>query len=94
MLKLTVSTRLYISAILIFDSLSATLSSSIFSNAATGVEKEFHIGAEVGTLGTSLFVVGYAFGPSKPIYCSHINLLQSLQNPIAFARHTYVFEGY
>lgn len=57
------TTKTYIAAILIFDSLSATLSSSIFSNASPGIEAEFGVGREVATLGTSLFVLGYAFGP-------------------------------
>ncbi|KAL9088164.1 MAG: hypothetical protein Q9165_006291 [Trypethelium subeluteriae] len=57
------STKMIISGILIFDSLAATLSSSIFSNAAPAIEQEFHVGREVATLGTSLFVLGYAFGP-------------------------------
>jgi DHA1 family multidrug resistance protein-like MFS transporter len=55
--------RLYISGIAIWSSLSATFGSSIFSPAAVGVEQEFHVGTEVGTLETSLFVLGYAFGP-------------------------------
>lgn len=55
--------RLWISAIVMFNSLTATFGSSIFSNAAVGVEAEFDVGSEVGTLGTSLFVLGYAFGP-------------------------------
>lgn len=46
-----------------FDSLSATFASSVFSEAAPGLESDFHIGGEVATLGTSLFVLGYAFGP-------------------------------
>ncbi|KAH6720269.1 major facilitator superfamily domain-containing protein [Leptodontidium sp. 2 PMI_412] len=58
-----VKTKLLLSAILIFDSISATFGSSIFSAAAVGVEAEFHVGKEVGTLGTSLFVLGFAFGP-------------------------------
>jgi len=56
--------RVVISLIAIWASLSATFGSSIFSPAAAGVEQEYHVGSEVGTLGTSLFVLGYAFGPS------------------------------
>jgi DHA1 family multidrug resistance protein-like MFS transporter len=55
--------KLIISGIAIWASLAATFGSSIFSPAATGVDREFHVGTEVGTLGTSLFVLGYAFGP-------------------------------
>ncbi|KAG0650800.1 putative transporter [Hyphodiscus hymeniophilus] len=55
--------KLAISLIAIWCSLAATFGSSIFSAAAVGVDSEFHISQEVGTLGTSLFVLGYAFGP-------------------------------
>lgn len=56
--------KLYISAILIFDSLAATFASSVFSPASTFVEEEFGKGHEVVVLCTSLFVLGYAIGPS------------------------------
>ncbi|KAF2792678.1 MFS general substrate transporter [Melanomma pulvis-pyrius CBS 109.77] len=55
--------KLGISAVLAFDALSATMGSSIFSSAIRPVSREFGVIAEVGTLGTSLFVFGYAFGP-------------------------------
>lgn len=55
--------KILISAILAFDALAATMGSSIFSAATTGVIETFHVGEEVATLGTSLFVLGYAFGP-------------------------------
>lgn len=55
--------KLWITAILVFDSLAATLASSIYSPATTAVETHFDIGRETATLGTSLFVLGYAFGP-------------------------------
>lgn len=48
--------KIYISSILIFDSLAATFASAIFSPAATYVEQEFSKGREVVTLATSLFV--------------------------------------
>lgn len=59
----TMKRKLYISAILILDSFAATFASSIFSNAAPAVGEEFGVGSTVTTLGTSLFVLGYAFGP-------------------------------
>ena len=62
-MSLIVVNRLSISGIAIWCSLSATFGSSLFSPAAVGVQKEYHVGSEVGTLGTSLFVLGYAFGP-------------------------------
>ena len=57
------SRKVWISAILAFDALSATMGSSIFSAATLSVTKEFGVSQEVSTLGTSLFVLGYAFGP-------------------------------
>jgi DHA1 family multidrug resistance protein-like MFS transporter len=55
--------KLILGAILAFDALSATMGSSIFSAATRAVAREFSVSSEVGTLGTSLFVFGYAFGP-------------------------------
>ncbi|KAF2832735.1 MFS general substrate transporter [Ophiobolus disseminans] len=55
--------KLGIGAILAFDALSATMGSSIFSAATGPVSREFGVANVVGTLGTSLFVFGYAFGP-------------------------------
>lgn len=55
--------KLGIGAILAFDALAATMGSSIFSAATRPVSAEFGVSTEVGTLGTSLFVFGYAFGP-------------------------------
>ena len=55
--------KLYISLILALDAISATMGSSIFSAATRGVMETFSVGQEVATLGTSLFVLGYAFGP-------------------------------
>ncbi|KAL9112618.1 MAG: hypothetical protein Q9227_003189 [Pyrenula ochraceoflavens] len=46
-----------------FMTFNVTLASSIFSTATTVVSEKFHIGLEVSTLGTSLFVLGFAFGP-------------------------------
>jgi len=57
------SRKLYISAILIFFALAATFASSVFSACQSAIEQEFGQGREVVTLGTSLFVLGYAMGP-------------------------------
>ncbi|KAB8772384.1 hypothetical protein FH972_026673 [Carpinus fangiana] len=40
-----------------------TFASSIFSTATEATSKEFGVSTEVMTLGTSLFVLGFAFGP-------------------------------
>lgn len=55
--------KLIVSAILVFDSLAATLASSLFGAGSMAVQQEFNVGGEVATLGTSLFVLGYCFGP-------------------------------
>ncbi|KAK4560883.1 hypothetical protein LTR86_005463 [Recurvomyces mirabilis] len=55
--------KLIIAGILILNAFGATFASSIFSSASTAVAMQFHVGREVATLGTSLFVLGYAFGP-------------------------------
>lgn len=56
--------KLGIAAVLAFNSLCATFGSSVFSNASQYASREF-IGTagEVATLMTSLYVLGYAFGP-------------------------------
>lgn len=55
--------KLGIGAILAFDALAATMGSSIFSSATTVISEQFNVAPVVATLGTSLFVFGYAFGP-------------------------------
>ncbi|KAK5742509.1 hypothetical protein LTR17_003311 [Elasticomyces elasticus] len=56
-------TKIIIASILIWDAMAATFASSVFSPAMTQVGQHFHKGREVVTLGTSLFVLGYACGP-------------------------------
>lgn len=55
--------KLYIAAILAFDALAATMGSSIFSSTTRVIAQDYHVAPVVATLGTSLFVFGYAFGP-------------------------------
>lgn len=52
-----------ITATLAFVNMTSVFGSSIWSAAITSVSKEYHFSTEVGTLGTSLYVLGYAFGP-------------------------------
>ena len=47
-----------------------TFASSIFSSAIRDVAHEFGVSTEVATLGTSLFVAGFAVGP---LVCSPIH---------------------
>jgi DHA1 family multidrug resistance protein-like MFS transporter len=60
--------RIYIRAILAVDALSATMGSSIFSPGIGQVSLHFGVIMEVGTLGTSLFVFGYALGPLVSLF--------------------------
>ena len=55
--------KLYVGAIVAFFSLSATFGSAVFSNATPVVSQLYGVSQEVGTLATSLYVLGYAFGP-------------------------------
>lgn len=40
-----------------------TFTSAIFSTAIDGTSKKFHVSTEVMTLGTSIFLLGFTFGP-------------------------------
>ncbi|USP78854.1 hypothetical protein yc1106_06128 [Curvularia clavata] len=64
--------KLGIGAMLAFDALAATMGSSIFSAATIPVARQFGVANVVGTLGTSLFVFGYAFGPLMWAPCSEL----------------------
>lgn len=59
------STRAKISQTLLLgiSTLVVTFASSVFSSATSAVAAEFGIGSVTATLGTSLFVLGYAVGP-------------------------------
>lgn len=57
------SHRLYMGAILAYVCLCSTFTSSIFSASTFSVAAHFGVSPEVATLSTSLYVLGYAFGP-------------------------------
>lgn len=56
--------KLLTSAMLAYTTVTATFTSSIFSAATATVAQKFHVGLEVGVLGTSFYVLGFAFGPT------------------------------
>ncbi|KAL2891296.1 putative transporter C36.03c [Ceratocystis lukuohia] len=56
--------KLITSAMLGYTTFTSAFTSSIFSTATHAVSHEFGVSAEVGVLGTSLYVLGFAFGPS------------------------------
>jgi len=55
--------KYYQTLLLGLSTLVVTFASSVFSSATTVVAEEFNIGTVTATLGTSLFVLGYAVGP-------------------------------
>lgn len=52
-----------ITAILASMTFMTTFTSAIFSTAVESTSKQFHMSTEVMTLGTSLFLLGFGFGP-------------------------------
>jgi MFS transporter, DHA1 family, multidrug resistance protein len=69
-LNWTVRKRVWATILLSLSTFVVTFASSVFSSALRVVAKEFNISNEVATLGTSLFVVGFALGPL--VLSSHI----------------------
>lgn len=56
--------KFIISAICAFTSLGSTFASSVLSAATARIAVYFHVSVEVATLSSSLYLVGYAVGPS------------------------------
>ncbi|KAL4963195.1 MFS transporter [Aspergillus stella-maris] len=56
--------KIMVSALLAFTTFNSTFTSSIFSAANSVVSARFGVSTEVGTLGMSLYVLGFAFGPT------------------------------
>jgi DHA1 family multidrug resistance protein-like MFS transporter len=55
--------RVWATILLSLTTFVVTFASSIFSSGIRPISAEFHISNEVATLGTSLFVLGFAVGP-------------------------------
>lgn len=51
-------------AMLGYTTMTSAFTSSIFSSATTVVAREYGVGSEVGLLGTTFYVLGFAFGPT------------------------------
>ena len=62
-----------------FTTLIAAFTSSIFSTATVTVAEQFHVSSEVGLLGLSLYVLGFAFGP---MFWAPLSELQGRRLPI------------
>jgi DHA1 family multidrug resistance protein-like MFS transporter len=56
--------KLVTAAVLGFTTMTSAFTSSIFSAATMVVSAEYNVGNEVGLLGTTFYVLGFAFGPS------------------------------
>ncbi|KAF4981584.1 hypothetical protein FZEAL_2650 [Fusarium zealandicum] len=56
--------KLITAAVLGFTTMTSSFTSSIFSAATMVVSEEYNVGDEVGLLGTTFYVLGFAFGPS------------------------------
>ncbi|KAJ5936563.1 hypothetical protein N7466_003013 [Penicillium verhagenii] len=56
--------KITISVILAYTTFTSSFASAIYSSAATAVSKNFHISTEVAILGVTLYVLGFASGPT------------------------------
>src|SRR3981189_421877 len=69
-------------AMLAYTSLVSAFASSIFSTATHEVAAIYHVSAEVGLLGLSLYVLGFAIGP---IFWAPFSELQGRRLPIVIS---------
>ncbi|ROW04356.1 hypothetical protein VSDG_00774 [Cytospora chrysosperma] len=65
--------KVWTAAILGFTTLTSAFTSSIFSPATFAIAAEFNVGTEVGLLGVSFYVMGFAFGPTMWAPLSELN---------------------
>lgn len=65
-----------------YTTLIAAFASSIFSTATTTVAEIFHVSSEVGLLGLSLYVLGFALGPT---FWAPLSELRGRRLPIVLA---------
>jgi MFS transporter, DHA1 family, multidrug resistance protein len=74
--------RLYTAVMLGYTTLLAAFTSSIFSAATFAVADEFDVSAEVGLLGLSLYVLGFATGP---IFWAPLSELKGRKLPLVIS---------
>ncbi|RMZ81739.1 hypothetical protein DV738_g2124, partial [Chaetothyriales sp. CBS 135597] len=79
--------KFVISAILSYTCFCSTFTSSVFSTSTADVAEHYHVSVEVTTLCTSLFVLGYAFGPLIWGPCSE---LKGRRLPIVLAMFGFI----
>ncbi|KAK9256648.1 major facilitator superfamily domain-containing protein [Lipomyces tetrasporus] len=65
--------KLYLSVTLSYITFVASFASAIFSSAIGPIDEYFHISTEVATLGISLYVLGFASGPTLWAPLSELN---------------------
>ncbi|KAJ5955392.1 hypothetical protein N7501_009671 [Penicillium viridicatum] len=59
----SLSTKLYLSFILAFTCFTSTFDSAVFSSSTSQVSTYFGVSVEVASLASSVYLLGYAFGP-------------------------------
>ncbi|RDW92900.1 MFS transporter [Aspergillus mulundensis] len=59
----TLMRRIFLVCILSYSTFATSFTSAVFSAGISAVTKEFNIGSEVGSLGVTLYVLGFAAGP-------------------------------
>jgi DHA1 family multidrug resistance protein-like MFS transporter len=74
--------KMIIFTLLVFNSLTATFASAVFSPAGTTVGMHFGVNQPTVTLGTSLFVLGYAVGP---LFWAPLSELYGRRMPVILA---------
>ncbi|KAI1609066.1 major facilitator superfamily domain-containing protein [Exophiala viscosa] len=75
-------TKIIMSIILSYITFLASFASAIYSPAIGQVSHEFHVSTEVGVLGLSLYVLGFAFGP---ILWGPLSEILGRKNPLLVA---------
>ncbi|KAL4978973.1 major facilitator superfamily domain-containing protein [Aspergillus desertorum] len=55
--------RIFLVCILSYSTFATSFTSAVFSAGISAVTEEFHVGTEVGSLGVTLYVLGFAAGP-------------------------------
>ncbi|KAF2667798.1 major facilitator superfamily transporter [Microthyrium microscopicum] len=78
----TLKRKLTTSAMLAYTTFVASFASSLFSATITVIAGVFHVNREVTTLGTSLYVLGFAFGP---IFWAPLSELKGRRLPLIIA---------
>jgi DHA1 family multidrug resistance protein-like MFS transporter len=56
--------RIFLVCILCYGTFAGSFASAVFSAAIASASKEFHVSQEVGSLGVTLYVLGFAAGPT------------------------------